>query len=167
MQIWPHPLSVKWALQKSVIHSALAGTICRAGGFSEKIIKVESITNGLEFLRTGYVIKRDCSSDVFFPNQEPYVKYSGEDVTTQAHKHEENFCKAWNLNSAGYTFFALKYNPSLIMLGEVRTFITFGRVIELIHTIPENPLFNRYDMLHERCHGNLNDITKMTKPKRR
>ncbi|KAJ3794066.1 hypothetical protein GGU11DRAFT_811504 [Lentinula aff. detonsa] len=211
MQIWPHPLSVKWVLQKSVIHSVLARTVCRAGGFSEKIFKVESISNGLEFLRRGYVIKRDCSSDVFFPNQEqsttepprrsqrlanlsgaqssfssrvwsasraqsrvlssidklPYVKYSGEDVTTQVHQHEDNFRKAWNLNSAGYTFFALKYNPSLIMLGEVRTFITFGRVIELIHTIPENPLFNRHEMLHERCHGNLNDITKMTKPKYR
>ncbi|KAJ3709526.1 hypothetical protein DFJ43DRAFT_1162547 [Lentinula guzmanii] len=148
IQIWPHPLSVKVVLQKSVIHGALSGTIREAGG---------------------YVIKRDCSFEsrhVFLPKREPYMSHAGEDATARARGYEDLFRQAWNLNVSGYKFFAIKYNPSLLMLGEVRTFITFGQVIELIHTIPEDPVLKRDEMLHERCHGSLNDVTKMTKPER-
>ncbi|KAJ3993424.1 ammonium transporter AmtB-like domain-containing protein [Lentinula boryana] len=47
------PLSTKLVLQKSVIHSALAGTVREAGGFAEKIFQVESLEKGLESLRKG------------------------------------------------------------------------------------------------------------------
>ncbi|KAJ3979344.1 hypothetical protein F5890DRAFT_1478608 [Lentinula detonsa] len=169
MQIWPHPLSVKVVLQKSVIYRALAGTIRKAGGFAEMIFQVTSVDMGIELLHKGYVIKRDCSYEsrhVFFPKREPYMTHAGEEATARARAYEDLFRQAWNLNVSGYKFFAIKYNPALLMLGEVRTFITFGRVIELIHTLPEDPVLKRDQMLHERCHGSLNDLTKMTKPER-
>ncbi|KAJ3780003.1 hypothetical protein GGU10DRAFT_337540, partial [Lentinula aff. detonsa] len=169
IQIWPHPLSVKVVLQKSVIHGALSGTIREAGGFAEMIFQVTSLDMGIQLLHKGYVIKRDCSFEsrhVFLPKRAPYMSNAGEDATARARGYEDLFRQAWNLNVSGYKFFAIKYNPSLLMLGEVRTFITFGQVIELIHTIPEDPVLKRDEMLHERCHGSLNDVTKMTKPER-
>ncbi|KAJ3816307.1 hypothetical protein F5880DRAFT_1512779, partial [Lentinula raphanica] len=57
IKIWPHPLSVKLAIQKSVIHTALAGVVREAGGFAEKIYKIDSVTSGLQYLASGYVIK--------------------------------------------------------------------------------------------------------------
>ncbi|KAJ3713242.1 hypothetical protein DFJ43DRAFT_1043986, partial [Lentinula guzmanii] len=168
-QVWPHPISTKLVLQKSVIHRALARTIQNGGGLAERIYQVESLEKGLEFLRKGYVIKRDCSFEsrhVFLPNREPYMVHAGENAAARAQGYEELFKQAWNLNVSGYKFFALNYNPALLILGEVRTFITFGRVIELIHTVPEDPVLKRDNMLNERCHGNLMDLTKMTLPQR-
>ncbi|KAJ3791661.1 hypothetical protein GGU11DRAFT_827418 [Lentinula aff. detonsa] len=121
MQIWPHPLSVKVVLQKSVIYRALAGTIRKAGGFAEMIFQVTSVDMGIELLHKGYVIKRDCSYEsrhVFFPKREPYMTHAGEEATARARAYEDLFRQAWNLNVSGYKFFAIKYNPALLMLGE-------------------------------------------------
>ena len=164
IKIWPHPLSVKLAIQKSVIHTALAGVVREAGGFAEKIYKIDSVTSGLQYLASGYVIKRDCSYEgrhVYLPPCEPYISACD---PTQPLASEKNFKKHWNLNPSGFTFFALKSNPALFSLGEVRTFITYGRVVEVLHTLPEDYRLKRTRMLHESCYGYLADITKIKRP---
>ncbi|KIK49859.1 hypothetical protein GYMLUDRAFT_253498 [Collybiopsis luxurians FD-317 M1] len=167
IKFWPHPLSVKTTLLKSVTHTTLAPTIEKAGGFAERLFKVTSLASGVELLQRGYVIKRDCSYEskhVFFPKNQGYLPALSEEKTNE---QIQNFQNAWKMNAKGpnYTFFSLKFNPALKSLGEVRVFIAFGVVVDMIHTLPGHSVFPRPTTTKERCIGYLNDITKMPYPK--
>lgn len=52
----------------------------------------------------------------------------------------------------------------MIALGEVRTYFTYGKFIDMIHTLPPDELLGRKSLTCEGCYGRLQDITKMVPP---
>lgn len=154
-----------------MIYRSLAQVIEEAGGLAEAVSEVSSSEEGLELLRKGYVIKRDCSDEirhVFFPKMEPFVDYGPEAEFEVDDKTRTGFENAWKENQGKkklrHWFIAQRYNSCLKALGEVRVYFVFGKYVDMIHTLPEDRVVGRIGFRSEECYGRLSDVTKMVRP---
>ncbi|KAF5368194.1 hypothetical protein D9757_011315 [Collybiopsis confluens] len=146
VKVWPHFLSNRLALDKTVMHALLAKAVVNAGGFSEKIYQVKSLEAGRGFLRRGYVVKRNFSYEkrhVFLPDLHPMIDDRGQEFKRRNEDGENLLAQEWKLTKNKELFFALTFNPALLSLGEVRVYIAFGRVVEMLHTLSHNSAFPR------------------------
>lgn len=145
----------------------LSKVIRQAGGFSEVVKLVNTSGEGLKLLETGHVIKRDCSEEirhVFLPKIEPFVEYPPGTRFEILAKTKTKYLQAWKQNKGKHVFMAQRYNSCLVALGEVRTYFTYGKFVDMIHTLPPDEFLGRKYLTCEGCYGRLQDITKMVRP---
>ncbi|KAF9060087.1 hypothetical protein BDP27DRAFT_1430496 [Rhodocollybia butyracea] len=138
-RFWPHPACDVVTQQKLRMQIILSQSVTEAGGFGERPFQIYSVAEGLDALKEGWVLKMEHGADA------RYVFKTNDEET------RERFRNIFDLLGAPAdpaipkrVFFTMKFNPSIIALGEVRVFICFGTIVQAYHTIP----FPRPDEKH-------------------
>ena len=165
IQVWSHPSSNKLALEKYQLLLMLGPTIQAAGGFFEDPIHVNNIAQGQSLLASGHVIKWNHSCEgkhVWLP----LTDFNVMDAESRFEKVLESFEKSFHSDKGKYLYFALRYNSTLPVLGEVRVYISYGQLNDMYHTTPSQSQF-RATMTSQRCFNHLNSLQDMERPSRR
>lgn len=130
-RFWPHPACDIFTQEKFRMQTTVARAVKKAGGFAERPFQVDSVAEGLKALETGFVIKMEHGADA------EYV------FKTNDEENRKQFKKMFDLVGAPTDdsiekrmFFSMKFNQSILALGEVRVFICFGKILQAYHTLP-------------------------------
>lgn len=143
--IWPHPTTVGFTAHKSVNTLLYGESIAAAGGVAEAPLLVHSLRVGNYLLERGsHVIKGDWSAErqsVVMPRSA--LNKSGRGVRVEEESRILHFAQLWKkaeeLRGHPFAprFFAVPYNDAMISLGEVRVYFANGKIVEMLHTIPD------------------------------
>ncbi|KAJ4475944.1 hypothetical protein C8J55DRAFT_561969 [Lentinula edodes] len=155
IRIWPESEVDHFTRKKFALHGLLAPIIEKAGGLAEAPVRVTSTTQGQTFLESGeWIIKMEYS------DEGKYVYRTTDSV--------EKFVKDFKSYHPARLFYAIRYNPALILRGEVRVYIAFGELLQMVHTQPQPGLDEYYKgpdhwklTSAEHCYGFLTPVEEI------
>ncbi|KAJ4477630.1 hypothetical protein C8R41DRAFT_923094 [Lentinula lateritia] len=155
IRIWPESEVDHFTRKKFALHGLLAPIIEKAGGLAEAPVRVTSTTLGQTFLESGeWIIKMEYS------DEGKYVYRTTDSV--------EKFVKDFKSYHPARLFYAIRYNPALILRGEVRVYIAFGELLQMVHTQPQPGLDEYYKGADhwkltsaEHCYGFLTPVEEI------
>lgn len=121
VKIWPHP-EVDHLTRRKYCNLTLLAPAVRDFAEHPRLIKI--VEEGIAFLADGFVIKTEYGA-------EGRQVYKDNLPSTR-----QKFTDAFQKYGSTLVFFAMGFNRVMLELGEVRVFLAFGEVLQIVHTLP-------------------------------